>query len=445
MIIAIIIGVIGSTAYILGYRLDMEKQDVTQINLLQLGTYPANAKIAIDDYELNWTTPGRYDRLEAGWHKVKYWKDGYRDWSKSLNLKPAEVRWIDYARLIPNEIETKDVASFVGAYQVKASPNGNYILLCETPESSVFKLIDISDVRNIKVTDLVLPVDIISGSMSIIEWDSSSNYVLIGSGAEVIRIDRRTPEESLNLSRLFNTSISDPHFVGNNSNIIYALTNTDLRQFDINAKTVSAPMMNNVISYELFGNGKVAYVKQDESGQDVGVWYRDKEYVYEHYDEISPTLIGFTHHWKDDYLLMTRDNKLSIIDKPFEKEHNVVSLDVGEVSFLEHNGSGRLILLGNAGHLTMYDLQTEEIYNFVTSGSDTKPFWLDDYHLGYVKEGVLQTVEFDGANQEALVPSTMFGIYSNNNEHLYTFLVTEAGATLQDSSMIIASSNILGF
>lgn len=442
MVVAVIVGVTGTTAYIMGYRLDLDNNDVEQITLLQLGTYPTGASVAIDDYELNWKTPGRFDELKAGWHKVKYWREGYRDWNKTVNLKATEIRWLDYARLIPRDIKTTNVANFSGMHQAVTSPSGNYILLHENPADTTFKLIDISDPRNIKVTDLALPEGIASGETRIIEWDSNSNYLLASTGeGEILRIDRRSPADSLNLTKTFNTSIASPHFIGNNSNIIFALTGNDLRQIDINAKTTSAPVLGDIVSYELYGDGKVAFVRQDEEKQEVGVWYKDKEYIYQSYNERKPTLVDFTHYYRDDYLLVARGGVLEIVDKPFEKEHTTVSVEIGEASFLTHNGSGRLIMTGGNGHISMYDLQVEELYNYDTEGYIEKPFWLDDYHIGYCVDGVLRTREFDGMNLEELVTATNFGVYSSNNERLFTFVPVDEGVALQDSSMIVSNGN----
>ena len=434
---AILIGVVGTSAWIMGYRLDLHEQEVKQINLLQVGSFPAGAKIAIDDKELSWRTPGRYDELEAGWHKVKYWLDGYRDWNKTLNLKAAEVRWLDYARLIPNEITSTEIAEFSAFHQAETSPSGDYILLHENPMDLHFKLIDISDARNVKATDLILPEGIASGEVQIIEWDTSSNYILVNAGGEILRIDRRVPNESLNLTSLFNIAITEPHFLGGNNNIIFALTGSDLRQFDVSAKTFSAPVLKNVASYELYGDGKIAFVMQSPDGQQVGVWYREKEYIYKQYDEVKPILVNFTHYWRDDYLLVARDGALEIVNKPFEDEHSVVSVDIGDMEFLTHNGGGRLIVLGGNGNFMTYDLQVEELYSFTTDGFSGKPFWLDDYHIGYTVDGLLKTREFDGTNSEDLVEAVFFGVYSSNNEHLFTFMPTETGVVLRDSAMIV--------
>jgi hypothetical protein len=46
-------------------------------------------------------------------------------------------------------------------------------------------------------------------------------------------------------------------------------------------------------------------------------------------------------------------------------------------------------------------------------------------------------VEFDGANSENLVPATNGGIFSTNNEHLFSFISRPEGVFLQDSKMII--------
>jgi hypothetical protein len=448
MVSAIIVGVAGATVWIMGYRFDLEEQAIGRISLLQFQTTPGGAQIYVNDNQLNFRTPGRDDSIKPGANSIKYALDGYRDWNKIVNLRPAEVRWLNYARLVPNEIKTEPIADFSGYHQALNSPNGNWILLHQLPTDRNFKLIDISDPQNIRITDLVVPDSILglaTGTFEIIEWDSNSSHILLqrnlDSGSEIIRLDRREVNSSVNLTRLFGATIADPHFLNNDSNIVFGLTESAaLRRFEINSKTISVPLVSNVSSYRIYGDGKLSYVATKDEKQIVGVRYKDDDFILREYDLAQPTYVNFVHYYRTDYLAIARDGVITIIDSPLNKNPNgeiVIETPAG-VDWLMHSGGGRFIVAGRGENLVSYDLETNESFNFNLGGLSGKPKWVDDYHLYFIADGKMVMSEFDGANMETLFSAVNFGIFSNNNDYLLSFRIDENGAVkLQRSLMII--------
>jgi hypothetical protein len=447
MFLAVLIGLTAATAWILGYRLDVKEQEVDRITLLQFGSFPAGAKIAVNDKEMNFTTPGRYDESKPGVSSAKFWLEGYRDWTKTVNLKAAEVRWLNYARLVPREIVSSDLQSMAGYHQAVAAPSGDFILLRELPDGNNFKLIDISDPKNVKTSDLALPDEVLPAggveNCRIIEWDTSSNFVLLelsfGGIPEIVRLDRREVTRSQNLTKLFSVDIANPHFQGGDNNLVFGLTGTDLRRFDVAGKTTSAPLVKGVEKYDLYGDGKLAYVATRDGQQSAGVFYREKDHILREFTESLPTLVSFTHYYRSDYLAIARGEQIEIVARPLDDgSDETATLETpGGVDFLTHNGSGRILLAGRAGQVFSYDLETAESFQFDSEDFGTKPFWLDDYHLGYTSGGQLKMMEFDGANRETLVAATGFGLFSGNNEHLFTFVAREDGVHLQSSAMLV--------
>jgi hypothetical protein len=447
MILAVIAGVTGATAWVLGYRFNLEQKEVDRITLLQFSSFPTGAKVFVDDKQLNFSTPGRYDEAAPGAHKIKYSLDGYRDWEKPVSLKAAEVRWLNYARLIPEKITASDAANFAGFHQALTSPNGDYILLAQSAASRILKLIDISDPKNIKTSDLKIPDSILEGTgkekFEIIEWDRSSNYILlsrnIGKKSEILKIDRREMSISQNLSKLFGYNITNPHFLGNDNNIVYGISGSTLRKFDIRGKTTSAPLVNGIENYDLYGDGKIAYVTSEKNHQKVGILSGDRDTTIFEYNDVKPTLASFTHYYHSDYLVVARDQKLNIVSKPLNDNNDgIISIETpGGVDYLSHNGSGRILLAGRKDKVFSFDLETSENFQFITKGFSSQPFWVDDYHLGYAAAGLLNIAEFDGANLQKLLPSLDFGVFSGNNEHLFTFVKKDKKIVLQNSAMIL--------
>lgn len=447
MVSAIVIGVVGATVWIMGYRYNLEQQTVERISLIQFQATPNGAQIFVNDTQLGFLTPARDDSIKPGANLIKYKLEGYRDWSKTVNLKPAEVRWLNYARLVPNDIVTEAVASFSGYHQALNSTDGDWILLHQTPEDRTFKLIDISDPRNPKVTDLAVPDGVLGSAAStldIIEWDSSSNLVLIqnsfGDQREIIRLDRRDVNNSLNLTKLFGATITDPHFLNGDNNVVFGLSDGGiLRRFEINSKTISAPLVDSVTSYNIYGDGKLSYVATVDGRQVAGVYYRNKDHPVREYDEAQPTFVNFVHYYRTDYMIIGRGDVFTIVANPLNDdagEEITVKVPDG-MDWMIHNGSGRFIVVGRGEKLVSYDLETNESFNFALAGLDGEPKWLDDYHLSYVVNGEMRMLEFDGANQENLVRSTNFGIFSPDNEYLFSFVIGETDVKLQRSRMII--------
>lgn len=451
MVSAIVIGVAGATAWTMGYRYDLLNKSLARVALLQFQSSPGGADIYLDDKKLDFRTPGRSDKVDPGANTVKYTLENYRDWSKTVNLKPAEVRWLNYARLVPKDIETKTVADLGNFDQALAAPNGDYILLHETPASRAFKLIDISDSENIQITDLELSKDLAnfsdSSRLSIVEWDSSSNFVLLehvsGDKHEILRLNRRNVKDSLNLTELFGTNLSSPHFLNNNNNVIFALTGSGvLRRLEINSKTISAPLVEKVEKYDIYGDGKLTYVgTNDKSKQIVGIYYKDKNYVLREFDTPQTTFASFLYYYHSEYLAIARSDALTIIVSPFAEEKTEISVEVSSgIDYLTYNGSSRFIVVGRGDAVTTYDLETSEAFQFKLSGLNTKPKWIDDYHLAFVDQGKMQMVEFDGGNQEALVKSLDFAVFSSNNRYLFSLEKSNNGVKLNRSTMILENN-----
>jgi PEGA domain. len=444
MTLAVIIGVAGTTAWILGYRLNFqEEQSVERITLLQFGSFPTGANVFVNDQQLNFNTPGRYDSARPGENELKYQLEGYHNWQTTVHLEPAEVRWMNYARMVPNEIVSTDSLEVVNFYQAVSAPNGNLILLHEVAETPKFKIIDISDPNNAKVTEIEIPEAVLVGevrNIHIVEWDSNSTFILLNQDGNILRLDRRDPTNTINLTDFFGVKIDDPHFLNGNSNIVFGLTDTSLRRFDIRAKTTSAPLVTDVVSYEAYGDGKLSYVSQIDGKQNVGVFFKDKNYTMGTFDDIKETFASFVNYYRDDFFIFARDSKIEIIKHPFSNNSSEVT--ILETSFkadhLFHNGGGRMILATSGNEVFTYDLETKVEYGFDLESFDKKPFWLDDFHLGYVHDGELKMIEFSGDNRESLVPATNFGVFSSNNERLFTFRKTDNGAVFVDSSMLAA-------
>jgi hypothetical protein len=87
----------------LGYRLD-KGFTFSQGGLVQFRSLPDGASVTIDG-QLQFNAPNK-SNLAAGTHNFTMALAGYHTWSKTADLAPGQLLWLNYARLIPNTITT---------------------------------------------------------------------------------------------------------------------------------------------------------------------------------------------------------------------------------------------------------------------------------------------------------------------------------------------------
>src|SRR5690606_7409106 len=95
---------------LMGYRLDQHNWSIARSALVQLASTPSGATVTIDGKTISARTPMKQS-LISGDHTFVVTRDGYRDWSKSLPIQAGTLTWLNNIRLIPSELETKNVMS----------------------------------------------------------------------------------------------------------------------------------------------------------------------------------------------------------------------------------------------------------------------------------------------------------------------------------------------
>ena len=452
MTLAVIVGVFGMTAWIMGYRLDLQKQEVSQVALLQMGSWPSGARIYLNGDLQSFNTPGRHE-MGDGKTSVRYSLNGYRDWTNEVALRPAEIRWLNYARLVPNEIKTESVFDLGTVHDFKVSPDKKWLFVQPNPSSRTFKIVEIANLKDIKMKDFTIDVsalseptgDLIDESFRLIEWNSKSEFVLlertINGTKEIIRVDRRDAEKSVNLSSQHSLAIDDPHMLFDNADIIYGLVGGNLRRFDIGAKTVSEPLIVGVEKYRIYSDGKVAYVTGLDSATDtqtIGVYFRERNYKIKTVTNDQPILAEFSHYY-DDYISIVHGAEIFVIKNPFdEKPKTVKTFELDQkAAWLNVSANGRFILVGYGNKIRTYDIEHDELFTFDTGNFVGQPKWLDDFHLTYNDDGNFKIVDFDGRNAQKIVSANRVVMLSPNQRHFVTIKSDENGSHLQLSNMVI--------
>jgi hypothetical protein len=161
---------------VLGYRFDLKSGDVEQGALLQFRSFPSAATITLDRETLSFVTPGKRN-VDAGQHSVSMQRDGYKTWQKTFTVKASELRWLNYARLVPETIKTTAPKEFTALADALPSPDKKWLLIQQAADKAEFTLVDIRDDEKPVFSQIVLPASSYTQrdgqphQFSLEEWD----------------------------------------------------------------------------------------------------------------------------------------------------------------------------------------------------------------------------------------------------------------------------------
>ncbi len=455
MAIATVVGVIVCIGWAMGYRFDLMSGQLSQVALLQFNTFPTGAVVDINGASLSTRTPTR-SNIKTGQTKVSMSLTGYRGWSKTVSALPSSVRWLDYARLVPQNVKTESVKTFTNVVDMLPTPDRKWAAVLTSESTGDITLVDLADPKQIKfsvieLSNLHLATDGES-KFKIIEWDKDSRYLLVkhqlGDQAEYLEYDRQD-KITRNLSSDFGLELTELHFSNAGGDVIYTLTGTDLRKINYADKSISAPLATGVTSYVLLGDsGRIVYLSKKVGGgktsQVISIYDDGKITKLKTYDDAQTTLIGFFRNNDIDYLAVGRGEMVSVYPDPLKRQRqshdfnkSVAYLSSpGGIDWMKVNPTGRFVLAGKGNKVVCYDVETTENYSFELARRG-EPVWLDGYHLLDVKNGVLNMVEFDGQNAQHLVSGRLPAFLSANEKYLLSLDSISGGAVLQRSQMVI--------
>lgn len=446
--------------YAMGYRFNQSDLSFEQGGLLQFRSVPQSAQVVINDKLQSFTTPGRIN-FSAGTHTVKMQLEGYHTWQKTIDLSPGQLLWLNYARLIPQNISTNKMADFEGVTGALASPDRKWMLVQVKPDQPVFKLVDFSDPKKPVVTDLTVPdaqltkKDNNYGQFVIKEWDLNSRHILvdhiIGDTHELLRIDRQKAADAKNISRLFSLNILEAHFAGGNPNLLFANTAGVLRSLDIGSSTASAALIPGLEQFVVYGNDTIAFVATrdgDTAGTKqrvTGIYTQGKETIARTFAADAKVSIAYTEYVRHAYLAInTGDGMIKILRDPTattKDNAEIAELKVtNEAKWMKFSSSGRMLIAGNGNDVANYDLELDTVTSWKVSGPAlTQPLqWLDDYYLWTDAGANIRLFEFDGGNDHQItaVQEGLIASLSQDGEYLYSFKKSATGIELQSSQLV---------
>lgn len=449
----------------LGYRVD-RGFSFLQGGLIQFRSFPSGANVAVDGKKQNFRTPNKMD-VKAGKHTIDMSLTGYRQWSKALDLNPGQLAWLNYARLIPNNITTSNARIFDSLTGALGSPDHRWILLQPVPDAPNFVLADLNNEKKPEYTTLQLPDTLLSkkdnklGTIELVEWDLSSRYVLLkhknGDIHEFIRLDRVKPQDSINLTRVFSLNILDVHFSGSNPNIVFAKTDDVLRRLDLGNTNVSAALVSSLKQFVVYGEDTVAFVNEQEATvgdpatkqQIVGIYRHGKITPVRTQSLNQPTVIAYNEYDNHGYLALgsSDSTQVSILRDPtvnVPRDGDLfarfeLNAALGSLNF---SPNGRMLVAQQGNQIATFDIEQSQAYKSkleVGANVAGQLKWLDDFHVWTDAGGKLTLLEFDGQNAAEITsvsPGFMAQLSANGRT---LFSINKSSA---DNKFLLQMSNL---
>lgn len=467
MFISIVVIVTGTILFILGYRLDGIDGRLEQNALVQFDSRPNGAAVNIDGAPSGVQTAGKRSVM-AGERTFRMTRDGYRPWQRTLTLQPGTLTWLDYARLVPNNVQTQSVRTYESVAGMKAAPDYQTIVVQPRADVPSFDIVDIRS-PEVKAASVQLPADVLSGTTTegtthayeMVRWDKGGRYLLVkhtdGDAQEWILFDTDNVSESVNISRLFSIPLSDVQFAGTNGTLLYGLSDGVVRKLDIGNATISRGLVSNVTSFNMYETSLFTYVATDPAtpGKRVAGLYRDGDrdpYIIRAVnDETTPLMIYTARHQNNDYITVLEGQEVTVLKGRYptgtdslDRYMNVATTFSTEspVDQMMISPGGDYVLARSGRSLQSYEVEYDRLTmsTLQSSESTVRPLsWLTDAQLTNTVDGRLTMRDFDGTNvQDIMAIDSNFEVtLSQNGRYIYGITQSNGTSRLERAVMIM--------
>ena len=450
---------------VLGYQFNEKDGKLEQGGLLQLYSIPTGAKITLNQVVLGSSTNTKRT-VDAGSQFVTYEKQGYRNWQKSITVGSGQVAWLSYARLIPRTISPETMRSYTTLSGAMASNNRNYMIVQAKADQPLYTLVDVqNDTPQYKT--IVLPAEAYTAptagkkqTFTLESWSPDDQSVLIKhtyatNKVEWLLLDRESPEKSINLSSTYVISPTKVVFAGGGHSLLFVQIGGIVQRLNLDEQTLSRPLVTNVAHYSIYDEKTIVYTTRPDSASQVSVGYAaidiaEPQTIFTYPAGKKPLYATMSRYFDQTYVGVVYDTKMTVyvgtLPTPDRKAEMVefgshmLSNDPTEYGTY---GIGRFMVATLPNGYATYDLELkkydETSWKYATSKQSRPLHWLDNYMLWSDNGGVLRFYEFDGANQQDIMPAAegFATVVTANNKYVYNIAKSETGYVLQRALLLL--------
>ena len=414
----LIFGTISLVYFAQGYSYDFKSGQIRNSGLVLIDSRPNGASIKLNDKPISDKTPYRYDNASAGEITIGLQKTGYRDWFTKQTVVAGEVTFVEYALLLPNELIRQPISEPITLTGLDSDTEHKKAV-------SVSAQKDVYAVNNNGVATRIYSAGVnkidsakISpdGNRALIQQsniDTTTNQILVTTNGSSV----------INLTQQYGSVFPNLQFSPQNSAELYWFDNGLIRKLDANNQSLSSALLSNVISYSLTRDRIIAtqpgsltaltsmIVSTNLSGGD------KRDVASLPVDKLGYS--GIVIHSRFHTYLAVRSNSnpksLYYIYEPFNKDALPVKL-ADNVSFFNSSPNQKFLTYLDKEGIHSIDLETNRKYNHeLNTLTISQLNWYDDYHLIVQSGNESSIIDFDGYNQQSIIPNSNSGFLLSND------------------------------
>ena len=454
-----------------GFSVDTKTGDIVENGLLFVGSQPDQADIYLNAKLQDSKTNARLV-LPSGKYQLLIKKPGYRDWKRSFSLQAHTVERYIYPFLMPVELKPQTIRSYVTTPPLASqSPDRRWLLL-QVPatgsKTADFELYDTTKPAQSPLalslpSTLLTATDKAGSNFKEVEWSSDNRHLLLehaySGGSEFIIFDRETSSASININKTLNISPNQVALFDKKVDRVYLhdKTKATLQIGDLKAKTVGAVLLNHVLAFKSYATNTILYVTNESqtAGKVMArIWDNGDTYPLYEFSGGSKYLVDVARFSGDWYFVAGSDaeerinlykNPLDNIKNPEVKKALPVlalrELGAQKVSF---STNVRFVAVQGGQNFAVYDIETQQSYryNIVIPLASTMA-WMDGHRLMGQSAGQAVVFDYDGTNQQILVPSLWGnGAFFDRSYKKLFVLGQAAGATVLQNIDLLAGDDL---
>lgn len=432
-----------------GFDIDRKTGDLIQNGIVFVDSKPKNAKVFVNDIEQRNRTDTRLV-LPAGVYTIRIEGENRRHWERTIDLNGGEIERLVYPYLLPNTLVTEDVATMdVLPSLATQSPDRRWLLLSDSKNVSKFSVYDTGDItkqpKTVEIPENILTEPKAVSSLKFVEWSRDNQNIVFEriydtDKSEFIVFNHTDPASSFNINTTFGIKPKTVSLKNKRYDQIYYLDNTlgRLRVADVKNKTISAPLLEDVIDYTTYDDIVLFVTQKDvEAGRaEFRVFEGGNVYPLKNVaqsDVYSMDLSKYDGKWyyvvaaSADNMGFVYQEPLSALKSDTKKPLTVTAImRLDNPRFVSFSAGTQFIGLQSGNKLLTFDLEKDHQYRLdlaVPVPVEQEIKWMDGHRYIYSFEGQSYIVDFDGSNEETLVTSLLDSgpFFDRDYDNVFTF------------------------
>ncbi len=422
-----------------GYWIDSKTGDIIQNGTVFVDSRPSGSDVYLNGVQQGNKTSTRLVLPGGRQYSVKLTQNGYKQWQRTFALEGGKIERLTYPYLILDKLTTTEDQLYASEPNVfSQSPDRHWLVVQQPGQVFNFDLYDLTKDVLTPVTITIPEADLTSadkgGTISLLEWSSDNHSLLLkreyDGTSEYIVFDTQKTTDSVNVNTALAASPSVVKLRDKKADQLYLYDTNGgvVRQADLKAKTVSGAILNGVLSFASYGSDTIVYaIKDTVSTGKVDFRIRDNDkasYLLRTTEEASKYMVDISEYNNSQYVAIGTDKDGAVFvyhdPLPTLKGQSKFPLLVRAVlrlnspAYLGFSASGQFVSAQSGGKLAVYDMDGDHQYS-IDSGhkldAGNKVDWMDNFRFKLVFEGNAYIVDFDGSNQQKLMPSVAGGTF----------------------------------